>query len=104
MPDHRFQTQFSLEQAASAAPTLAALREQNRESQWGLEQIQHLIPAALRRQVQAGPIHETEWCMLVSSAAASTKLRQLLPILPQPLTHQGARISNIRLKVQTPQR
>lgn len=104
MPDHRFQTQFSLEQAASAAPTLAALREQIRESQWCLEQIQHLIPAALRRQVQAGPIHETEWCMLVSSAAASTKLRQLLPALQETLTHQGARISNIRIKVQAPQR
>lgn len=102
MPAHRLQTQFSLEQAASAAPTLAALRERIRESQWCLEQIRHLIPVALRRQVQAGPIHETEWCLLVNSAAASTKLRQLLPTLQLVLTQQGARISEIRIKVQTP--
>jgi hypothetical protein len=104
MPDHRFQTQFSLEQAAGAAPTLTALRERIRESKWCLEQIQHLIPVALRGQVQAGPIHETEWCLLVSSAAASTKLRQLLPVLQSNLTHQGARVSHIRIKVQSPQR
>jgi len=104
MPYHRLQTQFSLEQAASAAPTLTALREQIRESQWCLEQIQHLIPLSLRRQVQAGPIHKTEWCLLVTSASASTKLRQLLPVLKQTLTLHGARISDIRLKVQTPQR
>lgn len=91
---------FSLEQAAGAAPSLAALQERIRQSQRCMEQVQHLIPAAMRRHVQAGPIENAEWCLLVSSAAASTKLRQLLPALQQALTESGLQVSAIRIKVQ----
>lgn len=91
---------FSLEQAADAAPSLAALQERIRASQRCMEQVQHLIPAALRRHVKAGPILDTEWCLLVGSAAASTKLRQLLPALQQALTQSGLQVSAIRIKVQ----
>ena len=91
---------FSLEQAAGAAPSLAALQERIRESQHCMEQIQHLIPAAMRRHVKAGPIQDTEWCLLVGSAAASAKLRQLLPMIQQTLTQSGLQVSAIRIKVQ----
>ncbi len=95
----RRHTMFSLEQAAGAAPSLAALQERIRESQRCMEQVQHLIPAAMRRHVKAGPIEDTEWCLLVGSAAASTKLRQLLPALRQALTESGLQVSAIRIKV-----
>ena len=100
----RRHSMFSLEQAVSAAPTLAALQQRIRESQRCLEQVQHLIPQGLRQQVGAGPIDGTEWCLLVQSAAASTKLRQLLPALQQALTEGGAQIAAIRIKVQLPDR
>lgn len=91
---------FSLEQAAGAAPSLAALQERIRESQRCMERVQHLIPATMRRHVKAGPIEDTEWCLLVGNAAASTKLRQLLPALLQALAQGGVQVSAIRIKVQ----
>lgn len=97
---HRSHQTFSLEQAAGASPSLAALQERIRESQRCMERIQHLIPAAMRRHVKAGPIDDTEWCLLVGNAAASTKLRQLLPALLQALAQAGLQVSAIRIKVQ----
>lgn len=91
---------FSLEQAVGAAPSLAALQERILASSHCLNQVRHLIPAPLQRQVQAGPIDNGEWCLLVGSAAASTKLRQLLPALQQELTQNGAQVTSIRLKIQ----
>jgi len=69
-----------------------------------MSEVQHLIPAAMRRHVKAGPIQDTEWCLLVGSAAASTKLRQLLPTLQQALTQGGLKVSAIRIKVQVAER
>jgi hypothetical protein len=45
-------------------------------------------------------MQDTEWCILVNSAAASTKLRQLLPAMQQVLTQNGVQVSAIRIKVQ----
>lgn len=95
---------LSLEQAVGAAPTLAALQERIKESRWCLDQVQHLIPVTLRPHVRPGPLQDREWCLLVGSAAASTKLRHLLPALQTALTQRGAQVNAIRIKVQTPGR
>ncbi|WP_439586602.1 hypothetical protein [Hydrogenophaga sp.] len=100
----RSSTMLSLEQAVGAAPTLSALRERIRESRWCLDQVQHLIPSNLRPHVLPGPLQDQEWCLLVASASASTKLRQLLPALQLTLTQRGAQVNAIRIKVQTPGR
>lgn len=92
---------FSLEEAAGAAPSLAALQERIRTSQRCLERVQHLIPQAMRRHVKAGPLQDSEWCLLVGNAAASAKLRQLQPALLQALGQSGLEVSAIRIKVQT---
>ena len=102
--DPRPRTLYSLEQAVGAAPSLALLQERIRESQSCMDQIRHLIPAAMRQHVVAGPLHDREWCLLVASAAASTKLRQLLPAIQQTLTSGGAQVNAIRIKVQVPGR
>ena len=102
--DPRPRTLYSLEQAGGAAPSLAWLQERIRESQSCMDQIRHLIPAAMRQHVVAGPLHDREWCLLVASAAASTKLRQLLPAIQQTLTSGGAQVNAIRIKVQMPGR
>jgi hypothetical protein len=91
---------LSLEQAVDAAPSLAALQQRVRDSQRYLEQVKDLLPATLRPHVKAGPVQDAEWCLLVGNAAASTKLRQLVPALQQLLTQNGAQVSSIRIKVQ----
>lgn len=96
----RRQTTYSLEQAFGASPSLASLQERIRQSSRCLEQIQPLLPANLRKLVKAGPLEEGQWCLLVGNAAASTKLRQLLPTLLQELNQNGAQLSLIRIKVQ----
>lgn len=100
----RTRNMFSLEQAAGAAPTLAALQERIQLSQTCLRQVQHLIPDTLKKQVHAGPIEGGEWCLLLGSAAASTKLRQLVPTMLQALARNGAQVTSIRLKIQTQSR
>ncbi|QCB46700.1 DUF721 domain-containing protein [Hydrogenophaga sp. PAMC20947] len=97
----RIQTTFSLEEAADAAPSLGALRERIKASQWCLDQVRHLIPSTLRAHVKSGPLQEGEWCLLVGNAAASTKLRQLLPALQKELVRNGGQVTSIRLKVQS---
>lgn len=91
---------LSLEQAVGEAPSLAALQERIQASQRCLQQVSALIPATLRQHVKAGPIQENEWCILVGSASASTKLRQLLPAMLQVLAQNGAQVNAIRIKVQ----
>lgn len=105
MPTHiRKNTVFSLEQAAGAAPNLAALQERIHVSCRCLELIRPLIPAPLHKQIQAGPYGDGEWCLLVSSTSASTKLRQLLPAIHKRLAENGAQVKSIRLKIQSVQR
>ncbi len=92
----------TLEQAAGEAPTLAALQARISKSSAHLDQIRHLLPPALRNQVIAGPLTDGQWCILVKSAAAATKIRQLLPRLMESLNQSGAQISAIRVKIQGP--
>ena len=95
---------FSLEQAVGAEPTLAMLQKRIRASHECLRMVEHLIPVSLLTQVVAGPLNDGEWCILVSSASASTKLRHLLPVLQKHLTDQGAQVTAVRLKIQTTRR
>ena len=95
---------LSLEQAVGAAPPLAALQQRIWDSQRCLGCIRPVLPAALRPQVTAGPIGDGEWCLLVSNASVSAKLRQLLPTLLAALKQSGEQVTAIRIKVQTPGR
>lgn len=97
-------TMLSLEQAVDSAPSLAALQQRVRESQHHLAVVSHLLPPNLQPHVMAGPVQDGEWCLLVASAAVSTKLRQLVPALLQVLTQNGAQVSAIRIKVQASRR
>jgi len=102
MPPSRPQTQFSLEQAVVASPNLSQLRERIRQSERCLALVRPFIPVHLHPHVRAGPLDEDRWCLLVSSTAASTKLRQLSPVLLNILGDQGLGIQHIRIKVQRP--
>ena len=93
-------TMLSLEQAFDSAPSLASLQKRIRDSQRCLEWIQPALPTGLRKQIKAGPIQETEWCVLVSNASVSAKVRHLIPMLLAVLIENGAQITAIRIKIQ----
>jgi len=90
---------ISLQQAAQESPTLARLSELVRASNDRLQVVRSLLPAPLRASVQAGPMDEGSWCLLVSSNAVAAKLRQLLPSLQSHLSQRGLPVSAIRIKV-----
>lgn len=90
-----------LQEAAQQSPSLALLMGRVRESSERLLAIRPLLPAPLRSSIQAGPIEEGCWCLLVNSNAVAAKLRQLLPALQAHLNSKGLGVSSIRIKVQT---
>ncbi len=89
-----------LHQAAQESPALARLVDRVRASSSRFEAIRALLPAALRAAVQAGPIEEDQWCLLVSSNAVAAKLRQFVPALQMHLEARGLPVAGIRIKVQ----
>jgi hypothetical protein len=89
-----------LHQAAQESPTFARLSELIRASSDRLQAIRTLLPAPLRASVQAGPIEDGCWCLLVSSNAVAAKLRQLVPALQAHLSQKGLPVTSIRIKVQ----
>jgi len=99
-PATRRRQALSLLQAAEESPNLSQLVERIQASSARLNAVRALLPAALRASVQAGPIEEGQWCLLVGSNAAAAKLRQLLPDLQQHLQTQSLPVSGIRIRVQ----
>jgi Dna[CI] antecedent, DciA len=87
-------------QAAQESPTLSSLVNRMHASSSRLDAVRTLLPATLRPAVQAGPIEDGQWCLLVSSNAVAAKLRQLLPALQLHLQARGLPVSGIRIKVQ----
>jgi hypothetical protein len=88
-----------LSQAAQESPTLARLADAARASSERLGAVRDLLPVTLRSHIQAGPLEEGVWCLLVSSTAVAAKLRQLTPSLVTQLKHRGMGVSSIRIKV-----
>lgn len=89
-----------LQQAALESPSLASLMGRVRESSLRLQSVKSLIPAPLRARVQAGPLEDGCWCLLVPSNAVAAKLRQLLPAFQAHLIQQHLGVTTIRIKVQ----
>jgi hypothetical protein len=97
---NRARQAVSLMQASQANPGLARLMDLQRESTQRLKAITALIPANLRGGVQAGPIDDGNWCLLVTNTTTAAKLRQLLPAFEAQLRVNGLEVKGIRLKVQ----
>jgi hypothetical protein len=98
-PSPRLHRAVTFSQAAENSPSLARLTGLVRESNDRLKAIESLIPAALRPAIQAGPIDDGVWCLLVSSNAAAAKVRQLLPLIQSRLISNGSKVTSIRLKI-----
>ncbi len=96
---HRPHRAIPFSQAVENSPALARLSGLVQESSQRLKAIESLIPEALRPAVQAGPIDDDVWCLLVSSNAAAAKVRQLLPLMQTRLIDKGWKVTSIRLKI-----
>src|SRR5574344_1030627 len=90
---------ISVQQASQEAPALAGLIRQAQESRQRLRSVLPLIPLGLHTAIQPGPIDGTQWSLLVSSPAAATKLRQLVPALLAHLRSKGWQVELIHLRV-----
>ncbi|NIC40146.1 hypothetical protein [Aquabacterium sp. A08] len=91
---------FSLQQAVTASPVLAQVAERVRRSQQMLQTIRPLLPPGLRAQVQAGPVDDNGWCLLVGNPAVGSKLKQLTPALMAALRQANLGVPQLRIKVQ----
>jgi len=91
---------FTLLQASEESPALAGLISRAREAQARLQSIAPLLPVGMRAAVQAGPIEEGEWCLLVQGSAAAAKLRQMVPMLLAHLRSHGFDTQSIRIKIR----
>ncbi|MES2385332.1 MAG: hypothetical protein V4593_12355 [Pseudomonadota bacterium] len=96
---HRPSRAVTFSQAVENSPHLARLTGLVQDSSDRLKAIESLIPQALRPSIQAGPIDEGVWCLLVSSNAAAAKVRQLLPLIQSRLIDKGWKVTSIRLKI-----
>lgn len=93
-------TAVTASEAAERAPGLAAVLARARASQACWQAVAHLVPAPLRAGVQAGPLEDGQWCLLVPNATSAAKLRQCTPALLTALQAQGHAIGQIRWKVR----
>ena len=93
---------FTLLQASQNHPHLARLMDIQRASQDRLQAVLGLIPATLHDHVQAGPLQDGVWCLLLANNTTAAKLRQLLPALQAHLRTHDLAVESIRLKVQRP--
>lgn len=80
---------LSLARALDQNASLANLAQRLEQSRGRYAVVCSQLPEPLRAQVQAGPIDDAGWSLLVSNAAAAAKLRHLLPRLTDALREQG---------------
>ncbi len=90
-----------LQQAAQESPTFALLASRIKASSDRMQAIRSVLPPPMRASIQAGPIEDGDWCLLVGSNAVAAKLRQFVPALQAHLQTKGMPVTSIRIKVQS---
>ncbi len=79
--------------------TLAGLLQRVRDSRARLAAIQPVLPPGLLGAVEAGPLDETTWILLVKHAPAAAKLRQCVPEIEAALAAAGHAPRVLRVKL-----
>jgi hypothetical protein len=92
----------ALRQALDASEPLSQLLARVQASRERLVVVGPLLPAELLSLVQAGPLDDSGWTLLVANASAAAKLRQLLPTLVDALAANALPVAALRIKVATP--
>lgn len=101
-PHIRTRQALAFNDALSESPTMQKLGALISQSQGQLKSISHLLPKFWGRAVQAGPIDEQGWCLLVANAAVAAKLRQLVPDIERHLAASGIQPAKVRIKILKP--
>jgi hypothetical protein len=91
-----------IDQALAGSEPLALLTQRLQASRDRLAVIQPLLPPAMRAAVQAGPIDDQGWSILVSSHAVAAKLRHMVPALDARLLASGFNGPPVRVKLLNP--
>jgi hypothetical protein len=91
--------QFSAGRALSRHEPLVALLGRLRDSQARLAAVQAVLPPGLASSVEAGPLDDETWMLLVHHAAAGAKLRQCVPALDAALAAAGFAPRQLRIKL-----
>lgn len=92
---------LTLSEALRRSAPLAQLRARLQDSADRFEAVRGLLPGALARHVQPGPVDEEGWTLLAANAAVAAKLRQIKPRLEDLLRQRGWQVSSIRVRVQS---
>lgn len=79
--------------------TLAGLLQRVKDSRARLDAIQPVLPPGLRSAVEAGPLDDTGWILLVKHAPAAAKLRQCVPQIETALAAAGFEARVLRVKL-----
>jgi hypothetical protein len=79
--------------------TLAGLLQRVRDSRARLAAVQPVLPPGLRGAVEAGPLDDAGWILLVKHAPAAAKLRQCVPQIEQALADAGFPPRVVRVKL-----
>jgi hypothetical protein len=87
-------------QAIAESNTLSNLLARMDQSKLCLEQILKRIPLGLHTSLEAGPLSDGVWCLLVHNASAVAKLKQLEPLMLGALQAAKLPVTAIRLKRQ----
>jgi hypothetical protein len=101
-PQTRTRHALTFNDALSESPTMQKLGALIGQSQNLLKSIAHLLPKLPARAVQAGPIDEQGWCLLVTNSAVAAKLRQLVPDIERQLATSGIDPAKVRIKILKP--
>jgi hypothetical protein len=80
--------------------SLGQVMQMAAQSRECLRLIQGLLPPGAKDQLQAGPLLQGEWCVLVPHPAWAAKLRQQLPAWAAHLRTKGMPVQTIRLRTQ----
>jgi hypothetical protein len=86
-------------QALGEHAQVAGLLAGHRRAQALFKAVQPALPPGLAGLLRAGPIDGPHWTLLADNAAASAKLRQLLPALLAAAAARDPSIESIKLKV-----
>ncbi|MBQ1764197.1 MAG: DUF721 domain-containing protein [Aquincola sp.] len=92
-----------IREALEGSAPLARLVERVQASNQRYRVIEPALPPALRRHIKPGPVDEEGWALLVSNAAVSAKLRQMLPRLVELLQEANLPTPAIRIRVMSGQ-
>ena len=91
----------AIQVALERSEPLVTLMQRLNASRQCMDAVRPVLPPSLLPHVQAGPLDDEGWTLVVANAAVSSKIRQLQPRMVQALLEKGLKVNAIRLRVQT---